>query len=204
MRIAVVGAGGVGGWLAARLWAAGVDVHVLARGAHLAVIMAEGLLLTSPAGDVRAAVDASDVAEEIGPCDFVLFCVKTYDTAAAATSLPALCGEQAVVASLQNGIDNVGQLARVVGRARMVGGLAQIASVVAEPGVVVHSGGPARVVFSDLAGSVEGRAGQLVAACSVPGVNAQIRRVDRGGAVGQVRVPVRARRDHGDGPAAAG
>ena len=77
MKIAVVGAGGVGGWLAARLWAAGADVRVLARGGHLAAIKAQGLLLTSPAGDVRAAVIASEVADEIGPCDFVLFCVKT-------------------------------------------------------------------------------------------------------------------------------
>ena len=56
MRIAVIGAGGVGGWLAARLGSAGADMHVVARGAHLAAIQAQGLTLTSPMGDVRADV----------------------------------------------------------------------------------------------------------------------------------------------------
>jgi len=173
MRIAVVGAGGVGGWLAARLWSAGADVHVVARGAHLAAIRERGLLLTSPAGDVRAPVDATAIAAEIGPCDAVLFCVKSYDTDRAAAMLPALCGDRTVVASLQNGIDNVDRLTRVVGREHVVGGLALIASAVAEPGVVQHSGGPAQVVFGDLFGAGEGRAAQLVAACSVPGVDAR-------------------------------
>jgi 2-dehydropantoate 2-reductase len=71
MRIAVIGAGGVGGWLAARLWAAGAEVQVVARGAHLAAIQAHGLTLTSPMGDVRASVSATDDAASIGratPC----------------------------------------------------------------------------------------------------------------------------------------
>jgi 2-dehydropantoate 2-reductase len=174
MRIAVVGAGGVGGWLAARLWSAGADVHVLARGAHLAAIRARGLELVSPAGNVRALVGATDVPAEIGPCDVVLFCVKTYDTRAAAAALPALCHARTIVASLQNGIDGADHLARVVGREHVVGGLALIASTVPEPGVVRHSGGPAQVVFGDLADATEGSAAQLVSACTVPGVDARL------------------------------
>jgi 2-dehydropantoate 2-reductase len=173
MKIAVVGAGGIGGWLAARLWSAGADVHVLARGAHLDAIRARGLLVTSPAGDVRASVHATDDAEEIGTCDAVLFCVKTYDTELAGAVLPALCHEGTIVASLQNGIDNVDKLARFVGRSRLVGGLALIASAVAEPGVVRHSGGPAQVVFGDLTGASIGPAKHLVAALAVPGVDAR-------------------------------
>jgi 2-dehydropantoate 2-reductase len=174
MRIAVVGAGGVGGWLAARLWAAGADVHVVARGGHLAAIQERGLVLTSPAGDVRAMVDATDDVAAVGPCDAVLFCVKAYDTDRAAVVLPALCTDRTIVASLQNGIDNVDRLARVVGRAHVVGGLALIASAIAEPGMVRHSGGPARVVFGDLRGAAEARAAELVDACSVPGVDARL------------------------------
>jgi 2-dehydropantoate 2-reductase len=173
MRLAVVGAGGVGGWLAARLWSAGADVHVLARGAHLDAIQSRGLLVTSPAGDVRARVHATDDAEEIGPCDVVLFCVKTYDTERAAEMLPALCHAGTVVASLQNGIDNADRLARFVDRSRLVGGLVLVAATVTEPGTVRHSGGPGQVVFGDFQGASRGGAERLVAACAVTGVDAR-------------------------------
>jgi 2-dehydropantoate 2-reductase len=173
MRIAVIGAGGVGGWLAARLWAAGAEVQVVARGAHLAAIQAHGLTLTSPMGDVRASVSATDDAASIGPCDAVLLCVKAYDTASAAALLPGLCHDTTVVASLQNGIGNAAELARVLGPERVLGGLVLISSTVSEPGVVLHSGGPARVVLGDLPGSTAGGAERLVTACSVPGVDAR-------------------------------
>ena len=173
MKIAVVGAGGIGGWLAARLWSAGANVHVLARGAHLKAIRSHGLRLTSPGGDVRARVHATDDAEEIGRCDVVLLCVKTYDTELAGAVLPRLCHEGTIVASLQNGIDNADKLARFVGRSRLVGGLAVIASTVAGPGVIRHGGGPAQVIFGDLRGASVGRAEQLVAALKVPGVDAR-------------------------------
>jgi 2-dehydropantoate 2-reductase len=174
MRIAVVGAGGVGGWLAARLWAAGADVRLLGRGAHLAAIQEEGLLLRSPAGDVRAQVSATNDPARIGPCDAVLFCVKSYDSDEAVELLPPLVGDDTVVVSLQNGIDNVDRLAGAVGRERVIGGLALIASVVEKPGVVIHSGGPARVVLGDIPGEPAGRAARLVAACAVPGIDAQL------------------------------
>jgi 2-dehydropantoate 2-reductase len=77
MRIAVIGAGGVGGWLAARLWAADADVHVVARGAHLAAIQQRGLTPSSPNGTVVAAVHAAADPGAIGACDAVLFCVKS-------------------------------------------------------------------------------------------------------------------------------
>lgn len=171
MRIAVIGAGGVGGWLAARMWAAGSDVHVLARGGHLEAIREHGLALISPAGNVVAPLPATADPAVIGPCDIVLLCVKAYDTDRAAAFLPALCAERTVVASLQNGIDHAERLSRAVGAGHVVGGLALISSAVEEPDVVRHSGGPARVVFGDLAAA--GHAEQAVAACRVPGVDAR-------------------------------
>jgi 2-dehydropantoate 2-reductase len=173
MRIAVIGAGGIGGWLAARMWAAGSDVHVLAQGPHLEAIRERGLALISPAGDLLAPVPATADPTAIGPCDVVLLCVKAYDTDRAAALLPALCAERTVVASLQNGIENAERLTRAVGAAHVVGGLALISSSVVEPGVVRHSGGPARVVFGDLVGNEAGHADQVVAACRVPGVDAR-------------------------------
>jgi 2-dehydropantoate 2-reductase len=174
MKIAVVGAGGIGGWLAARLAAAGTEVHVVARGAHLAAIRCRGLTLRSVAGDFVATVPATSEAIEIGACDAVFFCVKSYDTSSAAAHLRALVGDRTVVVPLQNGIDAAERLAEVVGDAAVIGGLALIASKVAEPGVVEHSGGPARIVFGELDGSPSARTQRLLRECSVPGVDAQL------------------------------
>jgi 2-dehydropantoate 2-reductase len=173
MRIAVVGAGGVGGWLAARLAAAGRDVHLVARGTHLTAVREHGLTLRSPAGDVTVAVPATDDAARIGPCDAVLFTVKSYDVPTAAAHLPPLVGPRTTIAPLQNGVDAAERVAEVVGPERVVGGLALISSGIAGPGVVEHAGGPARIVLGDLPGGPAGRAEALVRACAVPGVDAQ-------------------------------
>ena len=93
MRIAIIGAGGVGGYLAARLAADGAEVAVLARGAHLAAIRAHGLTLVESDGTaqtVRPAV-ATDRGEELGPADLAIFAVKGQDMAGAiAAARPAL------------------------------------------------------------------------------------------------------------------
>lgn len=202
MRIAVVGAGGIGGWLAARLAAAGRDVHLVARGAHLAALREHGLALRSPAGDVTVAVPATDDAAEIGPCDAVLFCVKSYDApAAAATHLPPLVAGHTVVAPLQNGIDAAERVGAVVGDGRVIGGLAMIATGIAGPGVVEHAGGPARIVLGDLDGGA--RSADLARVCRAGRRRAAQHRNPRR-PLGQVRVPLRDGGHDGDHPAAAG
>lgn len=173
MRIAIVGAGGVGGYVAARLAAAGEDVHVVARGAHLEAIRARGLRVDSHLGDVEATVAATDDAAEIGRCDAVLFCVKAFDTDAAVEHLPHLVDADTTVVSLQNGIDNEERLAAVVGRAQVVGGLTFIFSGISEPGVISHAGGPARLVLGELDGGSSERVERLREACARAGVDAE-------------------------------
>ena len=81
MRIAVMGAGGVGGYLGGRLAAAGEDVSFIARGAHLAAMQADGLRIESPLGaEHLPKVVAKQDPSEVGPVDLVLFAVKTYDS----------------------------------------------------------------------------------------------------------------------------
>jgi len=111
MKIAVVGAGGVGGYFGGRLALAGHDVAIVARGPHLAAIRERGLGVRSIRGDFTAVVQASDDPAEFGPCEVVLFCVKSYDTEAAAARLGPLLGEDTAVVSLQNGIDNEERIA---------------------------------------------------------------------------------------------
>ena len=149
MRVAVMGAGGVGAYLGSRLAIAGADVHLIARGAHLAAMRRHGLTIVTPEGErSTVAVQATDMADEIGPVDVVLFLVKSYDTDAAARQLPPLIGNDTVVISLQNGIDNEPRIAAVVGDGHVAGGAAYILSAIEAPGVVRSN--RARVVVGEL------------------------------------------------------
>src|SRR5882672_9281346 len=108
MRIAIVGAGGVGGYFGGRLAAAGSDVFFLARGAHLDALRTSGLTLHSFRGDLHLPrVNATSRPEDIGPVDLVLFTVKLYDVEAALTLLPPLIGSETVVIPLQNDVEGV-------------------------------------------------------------------------------------------------
>ena len=152
MKFAVFGAGGVGGYLGARLADAGHEVQLIARGDHLAALQSSGLRVESIAGDTSVGPPATDDPTDIGACDYVLFCVKSYDTREAASELEPLLGEETAVVSLQNGVDNEAWLADEIGAAHVVGGVAYIFSTITEPGVVAHTGGPARFVFGELDG----------------------------------------------------
>jgi 2-dehydropantoate 2-reductase len=152
MKFAVFGAGGVGGYLGARLAGAGHEVHLIARGDHLAALQSSGLRVESIAGDTSVDPPATDDPAEVGPCDCVLFCVKSYDTREAAASLGPLLDDDTAVVSLQNGVDNEAWIAEEVGEEHVVGGVAYIFSTIAEPGVVEHTGGPARFVYGELDG----------------------------------------------------
>ncbi len=174
MRIAVVGAGGVGGYFGGRLAAAGVDVAFVARGPHLNAIQERGLRVDSVKGDFTVSVTAYEDPADIGPCEFVLYCVKSYDTDSAAMGLRPLIGPNTAVVSLQNGIDNEARLAAIIGAEHVVGGAAFIFASIVEPGVVAHTGGPARLVFGELDGSRTPRIEQLLAACRRGGVDADV------------------------------
>jgi 2-dehydropantoate 2-reductase len=174
MKVAVVGAGGVGGYFGGRLAQSGHDVHLIARGPHLAALQRDGLRVRSVKGDFAVPVPATDEPARIGPCDAVLFCVKSYDTEAVAGRLKPLLGEDTAVVSLQNGIDNEEKMAAVIGPSRVVGGAAFIFSAIVEPGVIAHTGGPARILFGELDGRRSDRVEKLLAACREAGIDADV------------------------------
>jgi len=173
VRIAVVGVGGVGGYFGGRLAAAGEDVQLVARGAHLDAIRRHGLRVNSVAGDFEVNVPATDDTADIGPVDHVLFCVKSYDTESAAPALKPLLHDDTAVVSLQNGIDNEDVLGRVIGKEHVVGGVAFIFSTIAEPGVIAQTGGPRRIVFGELDGSMSARVEALEKACRDAGIDGE-------------------------------
>ena len=156
--IAVFGAGGVGAYFGGRLAQAGAEVHLIARGDHLAALRSDGLTVESIHGDFHADLRATHAPAEIGPCDYVLFCVQSTDTEAAAASIEPLVGENTAVISLQNGVDNEEKLVDAVGEEHVMGGVAYIFSTIGDPGVIQHTSGPARIVFGELDGTITRRA----------------------------------------------
>jgi 2-dehydropantoate 2-reductase len=180
MRIAVYGAGGVGGYFGGRLAQAGADVAFIARGAHLRALREHGLRVRSVKGDFAVQVPATDDPADIGPCDHVLFCVKAFDTEPAAARLGPLVGDDTAVVSLQNGVDNEEKLALAVGQDHVLGGAAFIFAGIAEPGVIVHTGGPRPPSPSGswTAGPASGRNGCLTVA-SGPASGPSCRRASR-------------------------
>jgi 2-dehydropantoate 2-reductase len=128
-------------------------VTLCARGAHLAALQSDGLRIESVAADTTVGLPATDDPAEIGPVDHVLFTVKSYDTRDAAADLGPLVGPDTTVVSFQNGVDNERWIAEEVGDSHVVGGVAYIFSTIQSPGVVAHTGGPARFVYGELDGS---------------------------------------------------
>ena len=174
MKIAVFGAGGVGGYYGGRLAQAGHDVHLIARGAHLAALRAGGLRVRSVRGDFEVRVPATDDPAEIGPCDIVLFCVKSYDTLEAAGHLAPMLGGSTGVVSLQNGIDNETAIAGVIGWHHVVGGASFVFATIAEPGVIEHGGGESSLSFGEWGGTRTERVNALAAACRSAGIPAEV------------------------------
>jgi 2-dehydropantoate 2-reductase len=163
MKIGVMGAGGVGGYYGARLALAGAEVGVIARGDHLAAIRERGLQVRADDGDFTVPVAASDDPAEIGPCETVLFCVKSYDTDQAAALLGPLLRPETGVVSLQNGVDNEERIAARIGPEHVLGGVSFILAHIAKPGVVEQVGSVRRVIFGELDGSRSERVTGLLA-----------------------------------------
>jgi len=175
MRIAVMAAGGVGGYFGARLAQAGHEVAFVARGRHLAAMRERGLTVRSAGGDIRLAkVTASDAPGSLGSFDLVLFAVKLWDTEAAAkASLPLIAGG-GVVIPFQNGVESIERVGAVIGEARVLGGAAYIAATIAEPGVIVHTGQMARLRFGPVLPAQEAPARSFLQACADAGIDAEL------------------------------
>lgn len=139
MRIAIVGAGGVGAYLGVLLAGGDDEVILLDRGEHLRALASDGVRVRSRArGELSARLPATDDPAAVGPVDLVLYCVKTYDNATAIPSLRPLVGRRTSILTLQNGVGNVEQLAEAYGApavlgAALVGGGTRVA-----PGTIEH------------------------------------------------------------------
>jgi 2-dehydropantoate 2-reductase len=156
MRIAVFGAGGVGGYFGGRLVQAGAEVVFIARGAHLQAIQAHGLRVESISGDFTIAdAKAQSDPAAVGEVDVVIVGVKAWQVAEAAQAIRPLIGSHTLVVPLQNGVDAPGQLAAVLDapdspRPHVIGGMCRILAHVSAPGVIQHSGILPYIAFNRL------------------------------------------------------
>jgi len=180
VRVAVMGAGAVGGYFGARLATAGNEVAFIARGKHLEAMQKDGLKVKSLHGDFHIRSPFTAEPKEIGPVDLVLFCVKSYSTEEAAEKLAPLVGKETIILSLQNGVDNPDKIARIWGQSRTLAGVVYIGAQVLTPGTIRHSAG-GRIVLGELDGEMSGtsqRVHQLFAAAQVPcAISTEIRKV---------------------------
>ena len=150
MRIAVVGAGGIGGYFGGRLAAAGHDVGFLARGPHLNAMREQGLRVHSVAGDfVVPHVRASDDPGVLGEAEFVFLTVKTWQLDAALDTLGPLVGPDTAIVTSQNGVDTPQRVAEKFGRKAVLPGTAKIFAHLEAPGRVQHLGGPGLLTYGE-------------------------------------------------------
>jgi 2-dehydropantoate 2-reductase len=137
--VAVMGAGAVGSFYGAMLARAGHAVTLIARTAHVQAIQRDGLQLDMAQRIERIELTASDEVAALAGAQLVLCCVKSTDTEAAARQMAPHLGADAVLMSLQNGVENAATLARIV-RCRVVPTVVYVATAMPQPGRVQHFG----------------------------------------------------------------
>ena len=175
MRFAIFGVGAIGGYFGGRLEQAGEEVAFIARGEHLEALRTKGLRVDSINGDfVLPAVTATDDPSRIGAVDVVLVGVKTWQVPAAAESIRPLLGEDTLVLPLQNGVEAPDQLAKILGREYVCGGLAKIISYIAGPGYIRHTGADPYIALGELDNQPSDRLERLRRALQRSGVSAEI------------------------------
>jgi 2-dehydropantoate 2-reductase len=171
MRIVVMGSGGVGGYFGARLAQAGNQVSFIARGKHLEALRSRGLTVKSALGDLQLAVNAYEDPRDAGEADVVMFAVKLWDTEGAAQRIKPLGG---YVIPFQNGVESIERLGRVLGRERVMGGSAYIATRIAAPGVIEHTGTMERLRFGAVLPAQRPAAQAFLEACKAARINAEL------------------------------
>ena len=178
MKICVVGAGAIGGFMGARLAQQNHEVSLIARGPHLAAIKENGLKLIQDGEEILADnVTATDDIDDLGVQDIVLLALKSHQIATVIDKLPTLIGPDTVMVTLQNGIpwwyfqklegeysgqgvetvDPGGVLLNGINPDCLLGCIAYPAAVISEPGIIQHVEG-VRFPVGELDGTVSSRA----------------------------------------------
>ena len=170
MRIAIVGAGGIGCIYGAALAKAGAEVIFIARGAHLAAMRADGLRIEGDRGEtVLDTVQATDDPAGIGVVDYAIFCVKLWDVESAGAAIKPIVGPQTAVIPQQNGVDAHERLFPILGRDAVMAGTAWVTGSIVAPGVVRQTGTYQRLIYGEVDGRMSQRGQALSNLCAEAG-----------------------------------
>ena len=173
LKISIAGPGAVGGYYGALLARAGMDVKFLGRGRHLDVMKEKGLIVKSYKGDFHISPFASDDPAEIGPCDLILFCVKSFDSADMARFIKPMVGPSTIILSLQNGVENEEILGGILGADKILAGVAFIGSRIEKPGEIVHTAS-GNITFGEPDGGSSDRTKELEGIFNSAGIKAKL------------------------------
>jgi 2-dehydropantoate 2-reductase len=175
MRVAVFGAGGVGGYFGGRLAQAGEDVVFIARGEHLRALQSSGLRVDSIKGGFHLQpVQATDDPNRAGVVDVILVAVKAWQVADAAQAMRPMVGPSTFVVPLQNGVEAPYELIEALGAGHTLGGLCRISALVAAPGYIRHVGVEPYIAFGELDRRHSERSEQLRLAFETAGVQVEV------------------------------
>ena len=174
MRIAIIGAGGIGGIYGASLAKAGADVTFVARGAHLAAMRENGLRVEGDRGETHIKpAQATDDPASIGIVDYVIFCVKLWDVENAGEAIKPIVGPETAVIPQQNGVDAHERLIPILGHEAVMGGTAWVTGSIIAPGVIRQTGTYQRLIFGELDGRMSARGQRLAELCAAAGFDGE-------------------------------
>ena len=175
MRIAVIGAGGIGAIYGAALAKAGNDVIFVARGAHLRAMQQNGLKVEGDRGEteIRPAQATDDVAG-IGAVDYALICTKLWDVESAGAQIKPIIGRDSAVVTLQNGVDAHERLIPTLGSEPVMAGSAFVTGAIVAPGIVRQTGTYFQISFGEVGGGFSARGERLRDACAAAGLDVNL------------------------------
>ena len=174
MRVLILGAGGVGGYIGSKLWNAAHQVTFLARGDHLDAMQERGLRLESPEGTIVARGTFTDTVEGLAPFDLIVVCVKSHDTRGSAEMCERVAHAKTIVLTIQNGVENTDILGNVFGPEKVLGGIALIFSTIEAPGTIRHHGGTTKFKTGEFDGSSSERCTGLATTFRDAGIDVEI------------------------------
>jgi 2-dehydropantoate 2-reductase len=153
MRIAVMGAGAVGGYFGGLLANQGEDVTLIARGAHGDAIAANGLQVDSHWGNFNVKVPVTDDPSTVGEVDLILHCIKLYSNADAFPTMKPMVGDNTIILTIQNGATSGSIIGEAFGDKHVIQAATYIETGIAGPGHIHQSGATAMIEFGEADGS---------------------------------------------------
>jgi 2-dehydropantoate 2-reductase len=175
MKIAVVGGGSIGSYLAAMFALGGNEVHLVCRGSQLDAIRSRGLVLKRGQESIAVpTLSATSDAASVDAADVVLMAVKLYDLASSTRQVKALMGPATLVVPIQNGVVAHEIIDRELGAGHSAGGTVFISAALEQPGVVVSRSKVDQIVFGEVDGTISPRAEAFRSACEASGLKADL------------------------------